>query len=64
MNEEELKEIKEGLNDFGHLDRSHIGLSNVNQRIKLLYGEKYGLVITSKNDEGTSVVIELPRNMR
>ncbi|QQO10825.1 sensor histidine kinase [Breznakiella homolactica] len=39
---------------------SNIGLSNVQQRIKLNYGEAYGLVITSENSGGTSVIITLP----
>ncbi|NLO09840.1 MAG: sensor histidine kinase [Clostridiales bacterium] len=63
MTEAKLKEINESLNDFSKLDRSHIGLNNVNQRIKLLYGEEYGLYIESVAGEGTSVRIELPEDI-
>lgn len=63
MSEEKQVEIKESLNDFSRLDRSHIGLSNVNQRIKLLYGEEYGICIESKENFGTTVIIELPEDM-
>lgn len=38
----------------------HIGLNNVNQRIKLNYGEKYGVSIHSEIGVGTTVVISLP----
>ena len=63
MSEEKLKEIEKSLNDFSKLDRDHIGLMNVNQRIKLLYGDEYGIYITSKVNEGTTVMIEIPEDM-
>lgn len=37
-----------------------IGLRNVNQRIRLRYGETYGLRLTSIPGEGTAVYIEIP----
>ena len=40
--------------------RSSIGIINVHKRIRLLYGEDYGLHITSRVAEGTRVVISLP----
>ncbi len=40
---------------------SGIGLRNVNQRIRLLYGPQYGLSIESELDEGTTIRIRLPR---
>ncbi|WP_340009347.1 histidine kinase [Paenibacillus sp. FSL K6-0276] len=39
---------------------SGIGIRNVDDRIKLLYGERYGINITSKRNEGTQIVITLP----
>ncbi len=39
---------------------SHIGLSNVNQRIKLCYGEKYGVSVSSQKGKGTVVNMVLP----
>lgn len=63
MSKEKLEEITESLNDTMKLDRSHIGLSNVNQRIKLLYGEEYGIYIDSAAGRGTTVIIELPEDM-
>lgn len=62
MSEDKLNEIIESLNDFSKLSRDHIGLNNVNQRIKLLYGDEYGISIKSKESEGTTVVIEIPED--
>lgn len=39
------------------------GMRNVNQRIKLLYGEEYGLHIESVIGEGTLVTIRLPKKV-
>lgn len=39
---------------------SGIGLNNVNERIKLYYGEEYGLDVNSEVNKGTTVNIYLP----
>lgn len=39
---------------------SGIGVKNVNERIKLYFGEAYGLAIESEPDEGTIIRIHLP----
>lgn len=39
------------------------GLYNVNGRIKLEYGENYGLNIYSKPDEGTKIIIRIPKRI-
>lgn len=39
---------------------SGIGVKNVNERIKLYFGEEYGLRIDSEPDEGTEITIHLP----
>lgn len=51
-----LTEIREGLDD----DSNNIGLSNVHRRLKLSFGERYGLNIDSKKGEGTIVTIKMP----
>lgn len=38
---------------------SGIGVKNVNERIKLYFGEEYGLTIQSEPDEGTKIMIVL-----
>ncbi len=42
-------------------DSDRVGLSNINQRLKLLYGEQYGLEIISARGEGTAVVLRFPK---
>jgi two-component system, sensor histidine kinase YesM len=64
ISEEKLVEIKNNLNDYDKLDRSNIGLSNVNQRIRLLYGDEYGITITSKLNVGTAISIVLPKGAK
>ncbi len=45
----------------GNISRfSTVGLTNVNERIKLYCGEKYGVEIQSEVNVGTTVVITLP----
>lgn len=39
---------------------SGIGVKNVNERIRLYFGEGYGLTIISEPDEGTAIKIRLP----
>ena len=36
-------------------EKSHIGLSNVNQRIKIIFGDSYGIHVESTADVGTDV---------
>ena len=40
------------------------GLKNVNDRIRLLYGENYGIHIFSSPDEGTTVIMKFPKEGR
>ncbi len=42
-------------------DRTGIGIKNVNDRIKIYFGEKYGLTIYSELDMGTKVEIRIPK---
>jgi len=40
-----------------------IGISNVNERLKVLFGDDYKMWIDSRLGEGTSTGIELPEQM-
>lgn len=55
-----LKDIIHNLDDFETIKTSHIGISNVHQRVRLHYGDSYGIQITSKLGIGTSVEIIIP----
>jgi two-component system sensor histidine kinase YesM len=45
-----------------HKNGSGVGLMNVHQRIRLYFGEPYGLEIKSEPDEGTLVRIHIPKS--
>lgn len=60
MTEEQVKSL---FSDQVHISSkrgSGIGVKNVNERIKLYFGEAYGLTIDSEPDEGTVITIHLP----
>jgi two-component system sensor histidine kinase YesM len=58
-----LAKIQERLDDesyeISHEDEG-FGLANVNKRIKLYYGNQYGLSIESQYQEGTRVTVTIP----
>ena len=64
MSPEEEEELNKSLNikraDTDERGAGSIGLYNINQRIKLYYGEEYGLLIRSQEGKGTSAVLSLP----
>lgn len=39
---------------------SSIGLFNINARMKMLYGEEFGIVVESDGENGTNVVLRIP----
>jgi len=52
-------------NVFEHSNeiKESFGLRNVNHRLKLFYGQAYGLIIESKDQVGTTVKIKLPKEL-
>ena len=42
-------------------DSSGIGVKNVNDRLKIYFGDRYGLTVHSELDIGTSVIVRIPR---
>ena len=57
------EQVEKLLRDTGHVPSkrgSGIGVKNVNERIRLYFGEQYGLTIESEPDEGTTIRIHLP----
>lgn len=59
MRQEDVKNI---LSDNKKVPKhgSGVGLINVHTRIQLMFGAKYGLIVESEPDEGTTVTIHLP----
>lgn len=63
MSPQEEADLQERLEQEDIPDKS-IGLINVNQRIRLFYGEKYGIRFTSRQGQGSDVEITLPLRTR
>ena len=59
MDEQELELLRESM-ERTETEEGSIGLANVHQRIRLFYGEEYGLRINSRAEFGTEVEISLP----
>lgn len=65
MTEDELQALRQSV-EAGNLKTSDkgFGLANVHERIRLNYGNDYGLVIDSVYQEGTCVTVCLPSSTR
>ena len=61
MDEKRLSEVRLGLTDKDPDSKKIYGLYNVNERIRLDYGDEYGISIDSKYEAGTIVTIRLPK---
>ncbi len=59
IDEPRLLEIQSSLNDMQATMGDSVGLKNVNNRIRYMYGEGYGVTIRSKKDEYTVVTMRL-----
>ena len=58
-----LQEIISKLNTNDLPDSKHIGLCNVHQRIKLIFGEEFGITKIESDSEGTTVELTLPNQL-
>lgn len=57
-NEDMTKILRNSSGKHDHF--TSIGINNVNDRIKLLYGDEYGVTITSELNKGTNVRVVIP----
>ena len=65
MDDRTLDSVIQSLNALpDDFDDYYIGLSNVNSRLKLLFGDKYGIDITSERGKYTRVTVKLPAIQR
>ena len=64
IEDEVLQEIKKQIENENLKtivkNNSSIGVANVSNRLKLMYGDEYGIKIDSKSGEGTKVWIKIP----
>lgn len=61
MSVDQVEELKQALHNKTESSTPyHIGMRNIHQRIQLLSGEKYGILIYSEEKAGTRIVIRIP----
>jgi two-component system sensor histidine kinase YesM len=60
MKEETLKSIIEQFYKKEYIRSESIGITNVSNRIKVDFGDEYGICIESELNIGTTVIVELP----
>ncbi|WP_395028403.1 sensor histidine kinase, partial [Robinsoniella sp.] len=67
MDETQLNQLnldlkqKAEFTELGHRNKQSIGIKNIHTRIRLYYGDEYGLQIQSQKESGTSILIKLPK---
>lgn len=57
MSQERIRQVMENREDD---DRPHLGVRNVHERIRLYYGEPWGLRIESSPGHGTRITLRIP----
>ena len=60
ITEDRLKVVLNNINNRSESEKTTYGLYNVNERIRLDFGEEYGINIDSEYGKGTKVSIKLP----
>jgi len=60
ITEERLKQISDKINNASDVEGEVFGLHNVNERIRLKFGNRYGIHVDSVYGEGSKVSIMLP----
>ena len=60
MTPEELERLKQNMNSEDIHASRHIGTANVNQRVRLYFGENYGVVVQSTLGQGCRFEVIFP----
>lgn len=63
MKQETLEHLRADIVTKNLEKKESIGLYNINQRVKLCYGNAYGMSIDSVRDEGTTIALYLPEKV-
>lgn len=62
ITDEEMKELERRL-ESGEVYRQKcsVGIVNVNERLKKIFGDEYGVEVLSRNANGTTVIVRIPK---
>ena len=60
MDSKAVHALREHINEKDNTSSVSIGLRNIDHRLRLLYGEEYGLSIESELHNGTTLTLTLP----
>ncbi len=63
MKPETLERLRADIVTKNPEKKESIGLYNINQRVKLCYGNAYGMTIDSERDKGTTIALHLPEKV-
>lgn len=63
MTEAQLRMIREKEKKGSKEHMTGIGINNVDDRLKLLYGEEFGICMESEPEKGTKVIVKMPVEM-
>ena len=61
MSEETIQDLNRHIMSDYFSNFDHLGVKNVNQRLKLIFGDEFGITIWSKKDVGTKITISMPK---
>lgn len=64
IDSETLSNIDKYLNSDIHENTNHIGIINVDHRIKLIFGENYGVQVKSEKNIGTTITLKISAKMK
>jgi two-component system sensor histidine kinase YesM len=61
MEQQAISELNRLLDEnWRHMSFAHVGLANVNARIRLMFGEAYGLSVSPRKEGGLHIMISMP----
>ncbi len=62
MSDEEITKLNQSISSEVQKKQKHIGLANINSRIHLLFGDKYGVKVSKAEIGGLCVSITIPKS--
>jgi len=61
IDQETVRTLNRQMQEEYNLEGKYVGVRNVNQRIKLIFGDKYGVYVWSEQNIGTKVTARIPK---